>query len=97
MKVWKFDVIADEHFGNSYECTIYVPKRTEFLHVRTKGDELYVWGKFEEQNEHNTESRTLIVLPTGEPIPEEKHRYFYIGTVLDENGQIFHVFEQRDK
>jgi len=85
MKVWK--TILKAH-GLT---TAKVPRGSEAVHFAMQGGETVLWFSFDVADEGDLEDRTFEIVGTGQ---ETKCGTVYVGTVIDEGGFVWHLFEQ---
>jgi len=83
--IWKYLIP-----GSSNELDI--PKNSRLLSVGLKDKEIYLWALVDPEAEQ--ESKIVHVFATGEGITYNTGALKFIGTVIDEDGLVWHVFEE---
>ena len=82
-RIFKYEIYND---GN-----LTLPKGAKILSVAAVGNEIFLWAEVN-PSEIIMNDRAIVVFGTGWPIPNLKKKVF-IGTVIMQNGMVFHVFE----
>lgn len=69
-----------------------MPKDAKIISAKLQHDKAVVWAVVD--TDKPNEQRTLVVIPTGEPIPEFVRIVDFIDTVsINDGALIFHIFE----
>ena len=71
---------------------IDMPFGAHILDVQMQNENITLWAVVEE-NSIDIRPRTFIVLGTGDNFPRER-AFEHIGTVQDELGYVWHIFEE---
>jgi len=86
--VWKFPLTAKNILK------IDIPRSARILTVQAQGDTAVSLWAMVETEEASTETRTIVILMTGQRAPVDPDGLRYISTFQIDNGAlVYHVFE----
>lgn len=89
--IWKYGL-------NNKKVAIYMPKGAEIIAFRLQNNIPHLWAIVDLDRRYNREGRYFDVIMAGEKFevqPDEGKKY--IGTVQNNEGFAFHLFERINK
>lgn len=85
MTVYKY--VMDEH-----DKTFLMPRGTKILSVQMQGKNPSIWALVD-QNKNADDPHRFIAFDTGQQIDFHSEKLSFIGTVIDNNYYVSHIFE----
>jgi hypothetical protein len=78
--------------------TLFLTYHAELIHVAFQKGQLCLWeSHYGDQSLLDADSRTFHVVGTGEELTPESvnHKLIYIGTAIEDDYNVWHVYESR--
>ena len=76
----------------AFENALKMPAGAQILTVHSQDSRVYIWALID-KNSPIVKQRTILMVATGDIIPEQFAGAKYIDTVFMLNGLVFHAFD----